>query len=151
MNVLKLLLALHLLITGTSSSAVSNVTCLPSYSWAENGCDQTPCEVAAYLISQCTDEPLHLTRCLRIHTTQGQRPHKMLTNASAVLSFILLCLLVQDARTGIGKTGMYGEQTALISIILFFRRTYQSRRRFQFGPIWTTQISIHSILKMLKA
>ncbi|KAK0197014.1 hypothetical protein F5146DRAFT_24758 [Armillaria mellea] len=60
MNVLKFLLALHLSITGTSSSAVSNVTCLPSYSWAENGCDQTPCEVAAYLISQCTDEPFTL-------------------------------------------------------------------------------------------
>ncbi|KAK0483724.1 hypothetical protein IW261DRAFT_976498 [Armillaria novae-zelandiae] len=40
MNVLRLVLALHLSITGTSSSAVSNV--------------------AAYLISQCTDEPFTL-------------------------------------------------------------------------------------------
>ncbi|KAK0450966.1 hypothetical protein EV421DRAFT_1199537 [Armillaria borealis] len=60
MNVLWLVLALHFSITGTSSSAVSNVTCLPSYSWSENDCDQTPCEVAAYLISQCTDEPFTL-------------------------------------------------------------------------------------------
>lgn len=60
MNVLWLVLALHLSITGTSSSAISNVTCPPSYSWAENDCDQTPCEVAAYLISQCTDEPFTL-------------------------------------------------------------------------------------------
>ncbi|KAK0503358.1 hypothetical protein EDD18DRAFT_629894 [Armillaria luteobubalina] len=60
MNLLRLVLVLHLSITGTSASAVSNVTCLPSYSWVENDCDQTPCEVAAYLISQCTDEPFTL-------------------------------------------------------------------------------------------
>ncbi|KAK0459822.1 uncharacterized protein EV420DRAFT_292507 [Desarmillaria tabescens] len=54
--VLKLLVSLHFSITGTSSSAASNVTCLPSYNWTHNDCDQTPCEVAAWLISQCTDQ-----------------------------------------------------------------------------------------------
>ncbi|KAK0210849.1 hypothetical protein DFS33DRAFT_330903 [Desarmillaria ectypa] len=58
--VLKLALVLHFSITRTSSSAVSNVTCLPSYNWTQNDCEQTPCEVAAYLISQCTDEPFTL-------------------------------------------------------------------------------------------
>lgn len=93
---------------------------------------------------------LHLTRYPRIHTMQDQRPRKKPTNASAVLSFILLCLLVQCVRRGTTKTGMYGEPTALKSIIPFFQRIYQSRQRFQFGPIGTTQTSIHSIFRMLK-
>jgi len=33
---------------------VTNVTCIPSFSWADNSLGQNPCLVAAYLQSQCT-------------------------------------------------------------------------------------------------